>query len=634
MPHSLVLLNGPSPGASCVLKDESTSATIGRDESQTLPVDDHLCSRLHARVWNDDGRWMVEDCNSRNGTFLNSHPVTTAALEPGDVIRMGERLIVFVADPGDNDTVDAWQPRRLAHSTFLLRVADPERQDRLIDRLCARAEPPAAVRLSALCRLSEALYAETEILGAARAMHDALKRALEADVVNVWLVGSDGRLRVVEFDAREDAPRAGVHVLAGLSVENNEALLVQHTQDSNGSDGDVDTESYTGTALSAPIPRSVGSVESTRRGAVECLRSPARPAFVGDDLDLAIAAARLTGLAIANIEARARLEQANRRLHEKVTEESKIIGDSPPVRDLLDSIVKVSRTSSIVLLHGESGTGKELAARLIHDSSPRKDGPFVAVNCAAFNDSLLESELFGHEKGAFTGADARRAGQFERAHLGTLFLDEIGEMSSACQARVLRVLEGHSFERLGGGAAVLVDVRVVAATHRDLKSLVAAGGFREDLFFRLNVINVELPPLGERGDDVLTLAAGFLDRFRREIGFGPDRLSEAAADRLLAYHWPGNVRELKNAIERAVVLGTGEEVTPADLGLPGGEEPPGASDGDETLTLAEAELRHIRNVLDGVDGNKTQACRILGIGRGTLYKKLETTREEAESDGA
>jgi Nif-specific regulatory protein len=253
------------------------------------------------------------------------------------------------------------------------------------------------------------------------------------------------------------------------------------------------------------------------------------------------------------------------------------------------------------------------------------------VNCAAFSETLLEGELFGHERGAFTGADRRRLGQFERAHRGTLFLDEIGEMSHACQAKLLRVLEGHPFERLGGSEPIRVDVRTIAATHRDLAELVKQKRFRDDLYYRLHVIELRVPPLRERGDDVLALAAHFLQWFRRQIGRGPLRLSEQAAWAITRYAWPGNVRELKNAIERAVVLGRNDEVQAADLGLPADQAAAGASWG--LISLEEAERRHIQNVLDQVGGNKTRACEILRIGRATLYKRLEGNQDtEPQAD--
>jgi Nif-specific regulatory protein len=259
-----------------------------------------------------------------------------------------------------------------------------------------------------------------------------------------------------------------------------------------------------------------------------------------------------------------------------------------------------------------------LVAQTVHAFSGRQAGPFVAVNCAAFSESLLESELFGHEKGAFTGAESRRQGQFELAHRGTIFLDEVGELSPACQARLLRLLEGQPFQRLGGAEQIRVDVRIVAATNRDLREMVQAGTFREDLWYRLRVIELVTPPLRERGSDIMLLATHFLERFRAETGRGPQRFSHPAATAMMRYGWPGNVRELRNAVERAVVLSTSEEVAPGDLGL---TSPPPARAG-ALRSLADAEQQHIDFVLHAVCGNKTEACKILKIGRATLYNKL------------
>ena len=290
------------------------------------------------------------------------------------------------------------------------------------------------------------------------------------------------------------------------------------------------------------------------------------------------------------------------------------------MQEVLDQIVRVGPTTATVLILGESGVGKELVAQSLHELSRYSAGPCVAVNCAAFSESLLESELFGHERGAFTGADRLYIGQFERAHRGTIFLDEVGEMSSACQAKLLRLLEGHPFQRVGGRELIHVEVRIIAATHCDLHDLVRQGRFREDLYYRLRVIDVCIPPLRQRDDDVLELASLFLDHFRRQIGRGPRRLSQEAARAIQQYPWPGNVRELKNAIERAVVLGRSDELSPADLGLPGHQTSEGP--GPRLISLREAEKRHIEYVVRRVGGNKSRACQILGIGRGTLYRKL------------
>lgn len=300
----------------------------------------------------------------------------------------------------------------------------------------------------------------------------------------------------------------------------------------------------------------------------------------------------------------------------------RLLGDSQVMQQLRQQVSRVAPSDSTVLTLGESGTGKELVALEVHEQSRRRDGPFVAVNCAAFNESLLESELFGHEQGAFTGATHRRVGQFERADGGTIFLDEVGELSGACQAKLLRLLEGQPFHRVGGTEPIEVNVRIIAATNRNLPEMVRRGEFREDLWYRLRVIELRSPPLRERGDDVLQLADFFLARHRRETGAGPKRFTPQARYALRNHYWPGNVRELRNAVERAVVLQAGEAITAEVLGL-SNSPPPGAS----RKTLAEVELRHIEAVLALVGGNKTEACRVLGISRATLYSKLKSQRK-------
>ena len=294
---------------------------------------------------------------------------------------------------------------------------------------------------------------------------------------------------------------------------------------------------------------------------------------------------------------------------------SPTLGDHPSMRALTQTLKHVARSRATVLIQGESGTGKELIAAAIHRLSPRRDRPFISVNCAALAETLLESELFGHERGAFTGAMSRREGRFERAHGGTLFLDEVSEIPLSVQVKLLRFLQERQFERVGGNETIRVDVRIVAATNLDLKSLVESRKFREDLFYRLNVVEVCVPPLRERRSDIPLLAELFLWRFREENHRAIDGFTEAAMDLLEAYHWPGNVRELENAIERAVVLCEGGridlqhlpklDVQPtqhAPVFLPG-------------ISLAELERRAILQTLDAVGGSTAKAAAILGISR-------------------
>jgi two-component system, NtrC family, response regulator HydG len=311
-----------------------------------------------------------------------------------------------------------------------------------------------------------------------------------------------------------------------------------------------------------------------------------------------------------------------------------LIGNSPGFRAALDTLRQAAPTSATVLLQGESGTGKELAARLLHDLSPRVNGPFVPINCAAIPETILESELFGYERGAFTGATTRKEGRFERAHGGTLFLDEVGEMSPSVQVKLLRVLQDGMVDRLGGTQPIQVDVRIVAATNKDLAAEVKAGRFREDLFYRLNVVAVHLPPLRERPEDVPLLASAFLRQLAEKNSKAVAGFTPAALTALEAYDWPGNVRELLHAVERAVVLTRGDLVDVGDLPEAVRLARPGeTSAGAPVLSIPigtpmeEIERLAIRETLRHTRGDKNLAARLLGVAPRTIYRKLE--RDEA-----
>ncbi|MBW5931998.1 sigma-54-dependent response regulator transcription factor ZraR [Klebsiella grimontii] len=301
-----------------------------------------------------------------------------------------------------------------------------------------------------------------------------------------------------------------------------------------------------------------------------------------------------------------------------------MVGDSPAMRALLNNIALVAPSDATVLIHGESGTGKELVARALHASSARSRRPLVILNCAALNESLLESELFGHEKGAFTGADKRREGRFVEADGGTLFLDEIGDISPLMQVRLLRAIQEREVQRVGSNQTLSVDVRLIAATHRDLAEEVSAGRFRQDLYYRLNVVTIDMPPLRHRREDIPPLARYFLQRYaerNRKVvqGFTPQ-----AMDLLIHYAWPGNIRELENAVERAVVLLTGEYISERELPLAiAGTPVADAPHGDDSIQpLVEVEKEAILAALERTGGNKTEAARRLGITRKTLLAKL------------
>lgn len=356
------------------------------------------------------------------------------------------------------------------------------------------------------------------------------------------------------------------------------------------------------------------AVEAMKRGAYDFLTKPVNL----DQLDILIRRAL-----------RAReMETENRLLREQLDSKyglENMIGQSLAIREVFDTIRQVAPSRATVLIQGESGTGKELVAHAIHRLSPRASGPFVAVHCAALTPTLLESELFGHEKGAFTGATERRPGRFELADGGSLFLDEISEIDSSVQVKILRVLEERTFERVGGRDSLEVDVRLIAATNRDLRKLVDEKKFREDLYFRLNVVIIDLPPLRDRRDDIPLLAQRFLEEFNRENQKQVEGLTPDCLDALTAYAWPGNIRELRNVIERMIVLARQNKLTLRDLPPSVRESVQGRSPAASPasgLSLEEAERNLIIKALESCRGNRTKAARQLGISRRTLHRKI------------
>jgi len=604
--------------------------TLGRAPGNTVVLHDERASRLHAEVVSTSEGWVVRDLQSRNGTFLaGGRLVADHRLSAGDLFQIGLAEIRY--DEADRDggetgnsmaaTGTGTMPADL--EAWHASITHRRGRSRLLDELggAAAATPRVGRAAAALCRLSFALGRAGDVGEIARL---ALAAALADTAATRGVVLLPEGFAAGQPDAT--APLAAIPdpwpggypagivatVLAG-----DEAVLAAPADQP--------------ATISAPVrtggrPVGVMHLELDRDGG----------GASADDLEFVMAACDALGLALDNLSTREALSvrlataaDENERLRRRLGEEPRMIGSSPALAEILIHVERVATTKATVLVRGESGSGKELVGRAIHEASDRRAGPLVCLNCAALSESLLESELFGHEKGAFTGATDKKIGKFEAAHRGTLVLDEIGEMSPAIQAKFLRVLEGHPFERVGGSTRVQVDVRVVAATNRDLERAVAAGDFRRDLYFRLKVVEIIVPPLRDRPEDIEPLAAHFLARFaadtaRRVRGFTPEALAA-----LRAYRWPGNIRELRNVIERGVVLARGEWIDLPDmvlsqLGPPGdtGKGQPAAAAAFVPTTLDEMERRHVFETLEAVGGNKTKAATILGVDRSTLDRKL------------
>jgi transcriptional regulator with GAF, ATPase, and Fis domain len=609
--------------------------TLGRTPTNKIPLKDDLCSRDHAEVFLDGNGWCVRDLGSLNGTHVNGEAVRSERiLRPLDDLRLGRTRLVFVDElaqlPGIPKTPvktverpDGLEIRKRLGQTRYLPPTLAEGDDSTYTEL--RVAPQQA--LSVLYRLALDMAGAAAPTELCELVADAMFRATPAEVAAVLALKEGRELSPVVHRTRGVGPLTYHKVSNFVSHEvlsTKQAVLAENVAENRHlMSRDSITELKVASLICAPV-----LFEDQVLGLLHLYRTTSQSPLNSDDLEFTLAVARQLGAVWHRLRRQASLSAENRSLKDQLRIETELVGESEGLHTIVAQVGRVGETKATVLIRGESGVGKELVARAIHANSPRRDGPFVCLNCAALTETLLESELFGHEKGAFTGATERMIGKFEAADQGTIFLDEIGEMAPSTQAKFLRVLEGHPFERVGGNTAIKADVRVVAATNRPLEDAVRSGTFRRDLFFRLQVVQLDVPPLRDRTSDIPILADYFLKKFVRETGRKIRGFEDAAVEKLLAYRWPGNVRELRNVIERAVALGSGPLIEAQDIWLSelgvGGPVIGSATGVYRPESIEEVEKRHILETLKHTDWNKSQAAAILGIERSTLDRKIKS----------
>ncbi len=637
--------------------------TIGRESTNRVVVQDDRCSRRHAEVFFTNGGWVVRDLGSSNGTHVNNQEITgQTTLQEGDSVQIGSANLVFTHDLTrklNSQSASIESDTRVkpqdAEATSDDQSEGSSSDDRSDDSACDEpeilerrrrsrflekdaADSPVAKEFASLYRLGSTLLAAGSIRELAQTAIDGLMEVLTADLGAVLLLPKPtaeeadvDELRLVVFRAPDDMPyhRVSDRLSHAALTGGDGTLALNVTGEASAGTFQTLEKMKAQSVICAPI-RDGKAIY----GLIHLYSLTPEHALDADALEFTLAVAEHMARILAKLTEQeqlakvlARAKGEAKQLRQMLAVESDLIGKSEPMRVLKDQIARFASKESTALIRGESGVGKELVARAIHFNSLRRDKPFVCLNCAALTETLLESELFGHEKGAFTGATDRKPGKFEQANGGTIFLDEVGEMSPQIQAKFLRVLEGHSFERVGGHTTVSVDVRVVAATNRDLEQAVRENEFRKDLFFRLNILDIEVPPLRDRRDDVELLVNHFLQLTARQHGGKPKTVHFDAMEILIQYDWPGNVRELRNTVERAVAIASGDEVTSEDIRfsrLEDGTPSPVLEDVYKPISLREIERRHIEATLSYTRWVKRETARILGIERSTLDRKLKS----------
>lgn len=583
---------------------ENGQLSLGRDPSNHVVTDDPKISRKHCVISElTDGIFEISDLDSHNGTFVNEVKIKSVAIHHGDRIRVGRSEFVFLTEP--DEQFATWSP-------------DLQEESELKTVPLGQHSGLPAEGIGRMARDLSAFFKIANVINSIRDMeafqHELLVLLSEvipaAQGAIVLQLNTDERV----FPACTWSRTAETQKLVVREELAQQAIWERCALFTGGSSDSAVSEQVLCVPLVA-IDRVLGVIYFTAPASA--------PPFGEDHVFFVSAVSRIAAVTIENLLKLDSLWEENQRLRTEVRADSALIGESKAMSRVSDFIARVAKGDSTVLIRGESGTGKELVARAIHANSSRPDKPFVAINCAAIPEALLESELFGHEKGAFTGAIGTKKGKFEAAEDGTLFLDEIGEMAPLLQAKLLRVLQQREFERVGGNRLLAFNARVIAATNKNLDQAIKAGEFRQDLYYRLNIVAVALPPLREHREDIPSLALHFANKYAGKCKRGFKGIAPQARSVLIQYSWPGNVRELENAIEHAIVLGLTDEILLEDLPEALLEERSSESAGaryHDTLNQTKKQL--VLAALDEAEGSPIDAARLLGIHPKYLHRLI------------
>jgi len=619
------VLSGPLKDSTIPLPD--AEITIGREASNTVAVIDPSVSRKHCMLRVQEGKFLVRDLGSRNGTQVNGNAVQEYCLKHGDEITTGDSSFLFLLEDEDltpgPGRVEFEESQRTAETTIIhpkdVLYLQP---DRLLHELPATSK--VARDLNVLLKISRIVHAIRDLDELQGQLLDLIFEVVPAGRGAILLADRESQQFNSMFARmRQSGPAPLVKVsrtVARQVLEQGIAILGTDVP-SCGELREVESlvASQVRSLLCVPLTvfqRVIGCIYLDSNSLDNRLHE--------EHLQLVTAIAGISAVALENARRLQWLEKENERLTVEISQERSLVGEGLRMKEIYQFVKRVAPTDSTVLIEGESGTGKELAARALHRNSPRANKPFIAINCAAIPETLLESDLFGHERGAFTGAAGLKKGRLELADSGVVFLDEIGELAPVLQVKLLRVLQEREFERVGGTQPIKVDVRIIAATNCNLDQAVREKTFRQDLYYRLAVLKVTMPALRERREDIPLLARHFVQKHAKHCKVKPRPISREALSCMINYDWPGNVRELENAIERALVLGSSDMILPEDLpeSLLERNPPPEMTEAKYHAAVKELKKQLIRDAVEQTQGSYADAARLLGVHPNYLHRLI------------